>query len=196
MKNINLKPFLRVDGQISLHLARPELAEAIFGAIDENRSYLRRWLPWVDYTKTVEDTKSFIQESKKHNSEGSRLTAFLEFDGELAGSLGVVNFNKEHHKCEIGYWLREDLQGKGIITKALATFAEYLFLNKSMNRLEILVLVGNHRSSAIPKRLGFQCEGVLREAVLMYHVYHDAELYSLLKRDWEATRLFEKNQKI
>ncbi len=181
-----MKPFIQVNEHLSLHLARPELAEAVFQAIDENRSYLRQWLPWVDATKSLQDTKTFIQESMRGNSDGSRLTTFIMYDGRLAGSLGVVHFNKEHHRCEIGYWIREDMQGKGIVAKACASFIELLFKKKNLNRLEILVSVNNQKSRAVPLRLGFQSDGILRKALQMYGEFHDVEVFSLLKADWEA----------
>ncbi len=179
-----MKPFIRVDENLSLHLARPELAEAVFKAVNENRDYLRKWLPWVDGTRSVEDTKTFMQESMKHNSDGSRLTTFIMVNGQLAGSLGVVHFNREHLRCEIGYWLREDHQGQGIMARACASFIEYLFKKKGMNRLEVLVMPTNERSRAVPIRLGFLSEGILRKALKMYGSFHDVEVFSLLKDDW------------
>ncbi|MCU0348430.1 MAG: GNAT family N-acetyltransferase [Saprospiraceae bacterium] len=178
-----MKPFLVVDEQISLHLARPELAEAVFGAIDESRAFLRTWLPWVDGTKSVEDTKTFMKESMSYNSDGTRLTTFIRVGDQLAGSLGVVNFNRDHQKCEIGYWLSQDFQGKGILTKSLVAFTRFLFKNKGIHRIEIQVAVGNDRSRRVPERLGFQLEGVLRQSVFMYGSYHDVAVYSLLKSD-------------
>ncbi len=185
-----MTPFIRIDERLSLHLARPELAEAVFQAVDENRAHLSQWMPWVNGTRSQEDTNTFIRESMQHNSDGSRLTTFITLDGQLAGSLGVVHFNKDHRKCEIGYWLREDLQGQGIATKSLAVFIDFLFKNKGMNRLEIQVLVGNHRSRAVPMRLGFQREGVLRQSLLLYGAFHDVELFSLLKADWALRKPF------
>jgi len=65
-------------------------------------------------------------------------------DGEmLAGSIGVVQFNKDCKKCEIGYWLRKDMQGRGIMSNACAVFTGYLFRAKDMNRIEILTAAGN-----------------------------------------------------
>jgi ribosomal-protein-serine acetyltransferase len=183
-----MKPFIQVDENLSLHLARHELAEDIFQAIDDNRAFLRQWLPWVDGTRTVEDTKTFIRESMQHNSDGSRLTLFIVSNGRIAGSLGVVHFNKDHRRCEIGYWLREDLQGQGIMTRSLAVFAAFLFQKKKMNRLEVLVIPGNDRSRSVPLRLGFLSDGVLRKALQMYGSFHDVEVFSLLKEDWTASK--------
>ena len=182
---MNLRPFLKIDGELTLHLARPELAEPVFKVVDAQRTYLRQWLPWVDGTTSVEDTKTFIQESMQHNTSGARLTTFILLGNEVAGSIGVVHFIKDHKKCELGYWLREDLQGQGIMTKTCARFIYYLFNTKDLNRIEILVAAGNQKSSAVPLRLGFKNEGTLRQSLLMYGQYVDVELFALLKKDWK-----------
>ncbi len=183
-----MTPFIRIDEHLSLHLARPELAEAVFQAVAENRAYLRKWLPWVDATRSVDATKTFMRESMQHNSDGRRLTTFILANGQVAGSLGVVHFNKEHCRCEIGYWLREDFQGKGIMTRACTSFMEFLFKKKGMNRLEILVIPTNEQSRAVPIRLGFQSEGILRKALRMHGSFHDVEVFSLLKDDWAVRK--------
>jgi ribosomal-protein-serine acetyltransferase len=181
-----MRPFLKIDDHIGLHLARPELAGPVFQAIDENREHLRQWLPWVDSTRTMEDTKTFIAESMRQNSDGSRLTTFITMDGMVVGSLGVVHFLKDHRRCELGYWLRQDMQGRGIATRAASCFIEFLFKNKGQNRLEILVIPENQKSRLVAQRLGFQSEGVLRQALLLYGSFRDVEVFSLLKPDWES----------
>jgi ribosomal-protein-serine acetyltransferase len=183
---MKLKPFLKIDDEISLHLARPELAGSVFAVIDAQRHYLRQWLPWVDGTRSVEDTKNFIRESMAHNTAGTRLTTFILFGEMVAGSIGVVHFNKDHKKCEIGYWLREDLQGQGVMTKACAGFIGHLFRSKDLHRVEILIASGNEKSRAVPLRLGFSTEGTLRQSLLMYGQYFDVELFALLRQDWGA----------
>ncbi len=175
---------MRIDEELGLHLARPELAAPIFAVVDAQRQYLRTWLPWVEDTKTVEDTMNFIQESMVHNSNGSRLTTFILYGEEMAGSLGVVAYNRDHKKCELGYWLREDLQGKGIMAKALSSFCEHLFVAKGMNRLEILIAAGNEKSKSVAIRAGFKEEGVLRQALFMYDKFYSVALYSLIKNEW------------
>ncbi len=187
-KTKTMKPFLRIDEQLGLHLARPELAEAVFFAVDENRDFLRQWLPWVDSTLSVEDTQAFVKASMKSNSDGSQLITFILENERLVGAISVVHFNREHSRCEIGYWLRADCQGRGILTRTASAFIDYLFRNKNMNRLEIHVIPGNLKSRAAALRLGFQSDGVLRKALRMYGNYHDVEIFSLLKADWERDK--------
>jgi ribosomal-protein-serine acetyltransferase len=187
-----MKPFLRVDDRTELHLARPELAEAVYAAIDANRLHLRQWLPWVDATRSVEDTLQFIRESMRHNTDGSRLSLFITHDGELAGAIGVVSFQRDHAKCEVGYWLRADLQGRGIMTRAYAALLAFLFQKKAIRRAESHVFVGNERSAAVLQRLGFRHEGTLREAMQLYGDFRDLQVFGLLKSDWERENGHEK----
>ena len=188
----HLKPFIRINAALSLHLARPELASAIFEAVDSQREYLRKWLPWVDTTQQLEDTESFIKESMQHNTNGTRLTTFITYGEKMAGSIGVVNFNKDNKSCEIGYWLHQDLQGQGIMTSVCKAFTDYLFKTKSLNRIEIKVVTDNAKSQAIPLRLGFAKEGVLRQGLLLYGSYLDVVLFSVLRQEWGAAHSAEK----
>ncbi len=183
---MKLKPFIQIDGELGIHLARPELAATIFEAVDRQRPYLSQWLPWVDLTKKVEDTENFIKESMQHNRNGSRLTTFIMFGEKLAGSIGVVHFNKDNKSCEVGYWLSEELQGQGIMTKTCRVFINHLFKTKSLNRIEIKTATNNIKSRAVPPRLGFTEEGILRQGLLLYGNYYDLSLFSLLRHEWEG----------
>lgn len=48
-----------VSDEIQLKLLELHDAEEIFSLIDASRSYLREWLPWVDATRTPDDSKAF-----------------------------------------------------------------------------------------------------------------------------------------
>ena len=179
-----MNPFIKIDEELSLHLARPELAGAIFTTVNKDRLYLRQWLPWVDDTKTEADIATFIHHSIKMNASGEQLITFLYWKDQLAGSVGAVKFIKDRKSCEMGYWLRSDLQGNGIMTKACQAFIKYLFSSKDLNRIEIYAASGNAKSQAVCRRLGFRQEGTLRQALWLHNKYHDLELYALLKADW------------
>jgi ribosomal-protein-serine acetyltransferase len=51
----------------------------------------------------------------------------------------------------------------------------------------IEAVVDNTRSRAIPERLGFTQEGILREAKRIRGRFEDAALYSMLASDWIPT---------
>ncbi len=54
-----------------------------------------------------------------------------------------------------------------------------------MNRIEVTCAIGNDKSSAIPKKLGFVFEGVSRGAGWLYDHFVDLEVHSLLAKEWQ-----------
>ena len=51
---------------------------------------------------------------------------------------------------------------------------------------EIRAAVGNARSRALPQRLGFREEGILREAERVGDAYLDVVVYSVLASEWRS----------
>jgi ribosomal-protein-serine acetyltransferase len=100
------------------------------------------------------------------------------------GGLVCHAIHWESRKTEIGYWLAAEAVGKGLATQAARAALDYLFRELKLNRVEILCAVDNERSQAIPKRLGFTQEGVLRQAHWITNRYVDHALYALLAEEW------------
>ena len=57
----------------------------------------------------------------------------------------------------------------------------------AVHRFQIRCVSNNHRSRAVPIRLGFRHEGRLRDDALIDGVLRDRELYALLAPDWHTT---------
>ena len=52
---------LLVEDGLELNEPNEEDAEELFSLVEENREYLREWLPWLDDVSSVEDEKSLIR---------------------------------------------------------------------------------------------------------------------------------------
>jgi len=70
------------------------------------------------------------------------------------------------------------------MTEAVRALVEYAFDAWKLNRVEIRAAVGNAKSRAIPERLGFMEEGLLREAERIGVRYEDLVVYAMLAKDW------------
>ncbi len=162
-------------------------AEELFRLTDENRSYLREWLSWVDKSQSVEDTEKFIQLGLEEWEKRIGVEFGIWHKGKPAGCIGLHELNQQNHKTVIGYWLAEKFQGKGIMTDSVKALINYLFDELKLNRIEIHCAVGNEKSCAIPERLGFTNEGVMREAEWLNDHYVDWNLYALLASDWNKS---------
>jgi ribosomal-protein-serine acetyltransferase len=62
---------------------------------------------------------------------------------------------------------------------------DHLFKVLNLNRVQINCNVENIRSRAIPERLGFKQEGVLREVEWLHDRFGDWAVYAMLRRDWK-----------
>jgi ribosomal-protein-serine acetyltransferase len=159
-------------------------AERIFALTNQSRSYLREWLPWLDMTTKVEDTKEFIQGCLRGFSENRSMTTVIIFNEEIIGVAGYNTINWSNKTAYIGYWLGEEFQGKGIMTKVARALTEYAFKELKLNKVEIRAAAENKKSRSIPERIGFENEGCIRQAEWLYDHFVDHIVYGMLAKDW------------
>ena len=175
-----------VDEELALQLVAPHDAEALFALVDASRPYLRQWLPWVDATRTVADVHAFIEAVRQRYDREDAVTCCIRWQGRTAGIIGLNRIDWVNFKTEIGYWLCPDGQGRGLMTKSCRALVNHAFSELGLNRVEIRAAPGNAKSLAIPQRLGFQREGVLRQTERLYDRYVDHVVYAMLRHEWEA----------
>ena len=196
---------IKVDDNIVLRQLMQSDSAEIFKTIDSQREYLGKWLPFVEFTKSISDTISYVDSVikaldekfefvftiQKRNSFVNKGDKYSNIDNdpfqeyfEFAGLIGFKDTDRQNKKTEIGYWLSHSYQKHGIITKSVEKLCELAFGELSINRVQIKCAVGNTASSNIPKRLGFVFEGTEREGELLTGgIFADLEVYSKLKSD-------------
>jgi ribosomal-protein-serine acetyltransferase len=179
---------IKVDDDTELLLLREEDAEAVYAEVDSNREHLRRFLPFVDPSQSPADTLDFIRQSREGWAKGDVVQTGVWYMGEVAGCLGTASINRQHDEAEIGYWLAERFQGRGLMTRSCHALIGYLFKEREFHRIVIRTDVENTRSRALAERLGFTFEGIQREACKLRGDYHDLMHYSLLSPEWQPER--------
>lgn len=176
----------QVTEDIHLRLLEGRDASQLFALVDQSRSYLREWLPFVDGTRSVEDIQGFIQSGLQKFASNNGVELGIWYRDELAGVLGLHYINWSNRLTSIGYWVGERFQGNGIMTNSCRTLINLLFKEYGLNRVEIGVAPLNLKSRAIPERLGFQNEGCRRQAEWLYNHYVDHIIYGMLAEDWNG----------
>jgi ribosomal-protein-serine acetyltransferase len=167
-----------------LRLLEARHAEELSALTDRNRDHLRAWLPWVDRNRTVEDRRNFIRRALKQFAENNGFQAGIWYKGRLAGVVGYHGIDWQNRSTTLGYWLGEEFQGKGLMTKACWAMVDHAFKELGLNRVGIACATENNRSRAIPERLGFRQEGVQRQAEWLYDRFVDHALYAMLASEW------------
>jgi ribosomal-protein-serine acetyltransferase len=156
-------------------------AEELYRLVDANRDYLAEWMPWAA-DQTLEGTAAFIGTTMRRHAENNGFETALVLDGRIAGAAGFAGVDWIARSTSIGYWIAEANQGRGLMTSAVRALVDHAFGEWGLHRVEIRAAEDNRRSRAIPERLGFEQEGVLREAERVGDRYHDLVVYGLLAR--------------
>ena len=169
------------DKDILLRFVEPKDAEPIFNTIDNERNYLKEWLPFVEETHDIAYTETFIENTIAPHSHD--LTFTISYKDQFVGIIGLKDIDMGNRKTEIGYWLSEKFQHKGIVTRSCKALIEFAFNDMNLHRIQLKAATENYKSQAVAQRLGFTLEGIERDGELHSHGFVDLKVFSLLKED-------------
>lgn len=172
-----------IDAETALRPLRETDAAELHALTERDRAYLREWLPWVDAVTSQSDTLAFLEVVVARREAGLGPQFAILRRGAIGGVVGFRTLDHFNGVGEIGYWLAKPLQGQGIMTNCCRFVVRYGFLTLDLQRIEIAAAAGNRRSRAVPERLGFKLEGILRSRENLNGTYVDHAMYSLLRRE-------------
>jgi RimJ/RimL family protein N-acetyltransferase len=172
------------DDTIVLRLPREADAPAIAEACRDPE--IARWIP-VPVPYGVHDARTFIAFA----AEGwaSRREATWVIAERATGALaGTISYRPlEAGRGAVGYWLAPGSRGRGIATRAVLLVARWAFSDRSVDRIELMTLVGNDASGRVALRAGFLHEGRLRRYLRFRDRMVDIEMYSIVRPEGGAT---------
>jgi ribosomal-protein-serine acetyltransferase len=159
-------------------------AKALFALVEANRERLRRWLPWPDANRSVQDSRTYISRMHALHRAGLGQAFGLWWKARLVGVAGFNWIDTTNRNAAIGYWLAQEAEGHGLMTAAVSALLRHGFRTLKLHRIEIRAGVRNRRSRAIPQRLGFRHEGTLRQAEKLGDRFVDHAVYGLLVAEY------------
>ncbi|MUJ38133.1 GNAT family N-acetyltransferase [Aliivibrio fischeri] len=172
---------LKVDNELNLALIEPSFSPKYFDIVSRQRAYLSQWLAWPPHADSEAFFHSFITKSLLDYAEGKSMVCGMIYQGELVGNISFNSINQNLKTAEIGYWLNEDFQGKGIITRCVAKLIELAFNELGLNKIQISAAVGNQSSRAVCERLGMTLEGIITSSENLNGRIIDHAIYGLIK---------------
>ena len=160
-------------------------ADELFALIDANRAHLAAWMPFVGQTRGTADSLAFIRAARRQYDENRGMQLAVIQGEQIVGVAGFHAIDWTRRSTSIGYWLAADRQGAGTMTTAVSALLNHAFDRWELARVEIRAGVANQRSRAIPERLGFREEGVVRSAERIGTRVIDHVIYVMTAREWE-----------
>lgn len=151
--------------RIKLRRYAPADAREMHAAIEESRAELTPIFDWLTHHHwTLEERQASLVRSQSAwmlRTDMSYAIRDLVTDLYL-GDIGLFNIDWTIRRFEIGYWLRTSAVGNGYATESASLLCDLAFTLFQARRVSIQCDPNNRRSAAIPRRLGFELEGILR----------------------------------
>ena len=156
---------------------RADDAPDIFTAIDTQREHLGRWLPFVAATHRVEQTREVVAAML---ADPANPVFTLRVGDAFAGLIGFKSADSTTLTIEIGYWLRSEYQGRGLMTAAAERSAAWPSGKWAWRMSKSKRARSNLRSNRIPLRLGFRLDRIeVRGEQLADGEFTDLNVYRL-----------------
>lgn len=176
----------QLDEELKLALPQMQQADEMAAVVRANLAHLKPWMPWATDDYSVESAKDFIQRTLTEFAHDGRFNASILLNEKIVGTIGFHNLDVMNKSAEIGYWISQEAQGRGIITKCCRVLIDYLFDVMGLNRVQINCNVENTRSRAVPERLGFKLEGIQRQCEYLNGRFGDWAVYAILREEWKS----------
>lgn len=173
-----------LDADTCLRPLAPEDATTVFEVIQANRDHLDRWLRWSSQVRSLADAEEMVTTFRRKSENGDGFHWGIWYQGSLAGGLVCWGVERENRNAEIGYWLGQEMVGRGLATRSASRAIQHLFEDVQLHRVEMQCAVANVRSRSIPERLGFTLEGTRRESHWITDRFVDHVVYGLLAPEW------------
>lgn len=164
-------------------------AEEFYTLIDRNREHIAKTFPVTlsgcyDLKKTVK----FIQLAVDNETYEENYYFYLRSldTNALIGYVMIKNIDYSLAKCELGYFIDIDFEGKGITSQAVKNVLDFCFGEIKMNKVTICTSLVNTASQRVATKHGFVQEGMLRQEFKNGKGQLEDILYfGLLKQDYK-----------
>ncbi|MED1947890.1 MULTISPECIES: GNAT family N-acetyltransferase [Brevibacillus] len=138
---------------------------------------------------TREQIHLYIANKGPDSSSVLLLICLCEND-QVIGDVQIGDIDSKNRSAFIRISIDQNAyQGKGYGSEALLLMLDYGFGILNLHRIELNVFAFNERAIHTYEKLGFQREGVQRQALYYNHAYHDSILMSMLADEYRAKYL-------
>jgi RimJ/RimL family protein N-acetyltransferase len=155
-----------------------------------NREFLRENVEEVASIKTEEEAEIKV---RKHSAEWLARDRFvmgvwLKSDNKYVGEIWIEPKKWDVPSFEIGWFLDQGYQGRGIATEAARRLLEFLFNDLNAHKAIVITRDTNPRSYKLAERLGFRREGHLRESRTENGKRYGLLYYGMLRTEFSSIK--------
>jgi ribosomal-protein-alanine N-acetyltransferase len=147
----------------------------------ENKAFMARYdPPRNDSFFTEEGQRVELEQAVAQAAVGARFRYVILDGDEVVGMISMSNLVRgPFQSANLGYWVAEQHNGRGVGTRAVALVIEAAFQEHGLHRLEAGTLLDNVASQRVLRKNGFEEIGI-------------APRYLFIAGDWRDHLLFQR----
>jgi ribosomal-protein-alanine N-acetyltransferase len=174
-------PILETERLILRKMALDD-AEAVFAYASDPE--VSRYTLWEAH-RSIEDSRAFLELEVSKRESGGEPDWGIVYKGDhrLVGTCGIISWEPQHARAEIGYALSREYWGRGLMPEAARAMIRFGFERMSLNRIEARCIAENAASTRVMEKAGMTYEGTLRQRELIKGAYRDIEVYAVLREE-------------
>ncbi len=147
-----------------------------------NKKLAKNMLEGFPSPYTEKDSKEWIKTVLKTYKNGLMTNFVIDIDGSAVGTMGGDIRKNKPFVLGFGYWIGENYWGKGIMSKAVKLYTDYIFKNiKGIKRIQAETFPWNKASQKVLLKNGFSLEGALRKNYMKNGKIIDEYVFSKIK---------------
>ena len=155
---------------------------------NNNREFLRENVKEVSSIKIEREAEIKV---RKHSAEWFARDRFvmgiwLKSENKYVGEIWIEPKKWEVPSFEIGWFLDQGYQRRGIATEAARRSIEFLFNDLNAHKVIVITRDTNPRSYKLAERLGFRREGHLRESGIENGKRYGLLYYGMLRTEFSS----------
>ena len=154
--------------------------EAVFAYASDPE--VSRYTLWEAH-RSIEDSRAFLKLTTQKYENGGEPDWGIVYKGNgcLVGVCGLVNWEAEHARAEVGFVLSREYWGRGLMSEAVRAILRFGFERMNLNRIEARCIAENAASARVMEKAGMVYEGTLRQREYIKGAYRDIKLYAILR---------------
>jgi ribosomal-protein-alanine N-acetyltransferase len=169
------------DGDVVVRPLSRRDQDAWRSARHRNAAWLAPWDATVPPGGSPRPTsfRQLVRRLHRQARAGSTLPFAIEVDGRFAGQVTVNNIVRGSALfASIGYWLDQDVAGRGVVPRAVALVIDHCFAH-GLHRIEVAIRPENSNSLRVVEKLGIREIGYAPRFLHIDGAWRDHRLYAV-----------------
>lgn len=157
------------------------------------REWLRQWEPrtsvggYENYDRRLFGARCATSERERISDSAYSFGLFLS--GRFIGETNLSSIQRGPFQSgNIGYWIDQDVAGKGYMPESVALVIRFAFESVSLHRIQISIIPRNTSSRRVPEKLKLRLEGLSQRYLEINGVWEDHVHYAATNEEWAGLR--------